>query len=162
MFYYQNKVTGKQECVLPLPLPNTSLTKIVFTFLFVHFVRSTSSVMSGANTLARKQPFEDSPNSGVESIFAASFLSQTDKKRPLQLLQGCPSSLFLGWSMIQQHPIEWIFQLLILFIAMHSQSALLNALSFNSYSNAQESYLLLILLLIRRRWQATCWTDCIN
>ena len=43
--------------------------------------------------------------------------------RPTQLLQGCPSSLFLGPSMIQRHPIEWILQLLILFVAMHSQSA---------------------------------------
>ena len=49
--------------------------------------------MSGANTLAamwatpgndasqRKRPFEESPNSGVESISAASTLSHTDKKR---------------------------------------------------------------------------------
>ena len=49
--------------------------------------------MSGANTLAamwatpcndasqRKQPFEESPNSGVESILAASTLSRTEKKR---------------------------------------------------------------------------------
>ena len=49
--------------------------------------------MSGANTLAAmwaipcndasqwKRPFEESPNSGVESILSASSLSHTDKKR---------------------------------------------------------------------------------
>ena len=60
----------------------------------IHVVtRSTSSVMSGANTLAalfatpgndasqQKRPFEESPNSGVESISAASSLSHIDKKR---------------------------------------------------------------------------------
>ena len=38
-----------------------------------------------------------------------------------------------------------------LFLAMHSQSDLLNALSSNSYSTAQDSYLLLILLLIGQK-----------
>ncbi len=142
-------------------------TSLAFPSLLIHFVtRSTSSVMSGANTLAamwatpgndasqRKRPFEESPNSGVESISAASSLTITIKRdgsRPPQLLQGCPSSLLLGPSMTQQHPIEWILQLLILFLAMHFQSALLNALSFNSYSNAQDSYLLLILFLPKGR-----------
>ena len=71
-------------------LPKLSL----HSSLLIYFVtRSTSSVLSGANTLAalcatpgndasqRKQPFEESPNSGVESISAASSLSHRDKKR---------------------------------------------------------------------------------
>ena len=121
--------------------------------------------MSGANTLAamwatpsndasqQTQRFEESPSSGVESILAASSLPHADKKgsRLPQLLQGCPSSHFLEPSMIQQHPIEWILQLLILFLAMHFQSELLNALSSNSYSSVQDSYLLLILLLIEKK-----------
>ena len=165
MFSYHNKVTGKLRYVALLPFPFLSCTKILlYSSLLIHFVtRSTSSVMSGANTLAAmwatsgndasqwKQAFEESPNSGVESISAASTLSRTEKRdglRPRQLLQGCPSSHLLGPSMIQQHPIEWILQLLILFLAMHFQSALLNALSSNSYSSVQDSYLLLILLLI--------------
>ena len=69
-------------------------TSFAFPSLLIHFVtRSTSSVMSGANTLAamwatpgndasqRKRPFEESPNSGVESTSAASSLSHYDKKR---------------------------------------------------------------------------------
>jgi len=79
-----------------LYIPNISFTNILlYSSLLIHFVtRSTSSVMSGANTLAtlcattpgnhasqRKRPIEESPNSGVESISASSSLSHTDKKR---------------------------------------------------------------------------------
>ena len=95
MFSNHNKVTGKLQYVALLPFPNISFTKILlYSSLLIHFVtRSTSSVLSGANTLAamwatpgndasqRKQAFEESPNSGVESISAASTLSRTDKKR---------------------------------------------------------------------------------
>ena len=95
MFYNLNKVSGKLLYVALLHFWNISFTKILFySSLLIHVVnRSTSSVMSGANTLAalfatpgneasqRKRPFEESPNSGVESISAASSLSHTDKKR---------------------------------------------------------------------------------
>jgi hypothetical protein len=54
MFYYLNKVTGKLQYVALLHFPNISFTKILlYSSLLIHLVtRSTSSVMSGANTLA--------------------------------------------------------------------------------------------------------------
>ena len=105
----------------------------------------------GNDASQRKRPFEESPNSGVESTSAASSLSHYDKKRWIAATTAPPRMSQLTLVGTKHDPAasdRMDIAVVDFILAMHSQSALLNALSFNSYSNAQELYLLLILLPI--------------
>ena len=156
-------------------LPTLSL----HSSLLIYFVtRSTSSVLSGANTLAamwatpgndpslQKQPFEESPNSGVESISAASYLSHTDKKRWITANTAPPRMSQLTLVGTKHDPAasdcmdiavaDFIFS---------------NALPISLVQCTKFQQLIKCTRVIppsysppsrNKRWQETCWTDCIN